>query len=714
MNIIKPYLNTSFLFHENGLDNLEKNTNKIYYNLILPKKTNTWVSFNEPDSSVIDRFASNNNKVTKILVKRNNSSTKAILCDFTVSEQKELNNKNNKSNINNNINHKKKEKIKIKLKDIWKKPDNKIIIKNNILNDINNNIKKREDNDNKIIDEKKDYILEIPGTYIPYEKNEKINILLNNTEENDLLRKEREKKIFEKEEKIKNEKYKKKSKDLRILNRQFNCDKLTFDPNGNIIKLHLPHVDSFKKDFIESNLKIKGENPPLTDIKPDINIQRQNIIKKNKILKTKSIIIADSNHLKELKLKLNKKNIKELIEYNPKDKLDIYYNSYNLNNDENNPKVIYSGSNFDKILPEVGVVISKDNDNNNDNSINKEKDKKVGGFEYIKKYNRPSMNEISNYLLSQNTSNNNEQISSFFNNDYKNNQTNNNKVINTNDNKNDEKNNLQINQLNTDNNYIGYKEEFNDNNNPLFYGAVQIKDESQKNQKIYNNQHLLPLRIIKDKKSFSNENIFISNKKNNNPHLKKNISQINPLFNKRKLLINNKLYFQSNNNINIKNNNSKEKYLSSMNSIILSENFNSPNLKSIFIDEEENHIMKKDNKIDNKNNLINIKCNSIELENNKEKFKILYPLKKLKYQKYKLPVITEINNNHVNKNAIEQKYINKFNLRIIKDKNWGNDNNYNNIDSNEKNSYKEQFLRKKNQFMKNPRDFKLINKENGK
>ena len=733
MKIINPYLNNLFLFHENGLDNLEKNKNQIFYNSILPKKINTWVSLCEPNSSVIDRHATNNNKVSRLHIKRNISTNMTSVLDFAVSEQKELE-KNNDINKNNN---KKKEKIKIKLKDLWKKPNNqKIIIKNlesNIPKKINEN-DSNKNNDNKKSDEKKDFILEIPGTYIPYEKNEKIHILLNNTEENDLLRKEREQIILEKEEKLKNENSKKKRDWLkeRILNRQFNGDKLTFDPNGNIIKVRLPHVDSFKKEFIVSNHKIKDEIPQPNNIQSDIEQERKNLIKNNKILKTKSIVIADTNQQKNLKVKLNKKNIKELIEYNPKDKLDVYYH-YNASKNEDNPEVLYSGSNFDKILPEVGVIISNSNDNDNNNNTNneKEKNKKIGGFEYIKKYNRPSMNEISNLILSKNTSNYNEQLSSFFNYDYKNNNTNNinntnntinmnSKVINTNineNNKKDEKNNLLLDKLNTENNYnyIGYKEEFFDNNNPLFHGAVHIKEETQKDQqKIYNKPPLLPLKAIKDKRCFSNENILIPKKMNNNnnkPRLKKNVSyQINPLFNKKKLLISKKINFNSNNNINMQYNNTNEKYLSSMNSIVLSEKFNCPNLKSIFADEEDNNMTSKDNIIDNnKKNLINFKFNSIEFEKNKNgNINILYPLKRIKCNKYKLPTITENNNNNLNKNVIEQKYINKFNLRIMKDKNWGNGNLYN-IDSNDKNGYKEQFLRQENKILKNPDFFKIVN-----
>ena len=157
----------------------------------------------------------------------------------------------------------------------------------------------------------------------------------------------------------------------------------------------------------------------------------------------------------------------------------------------NTPQTIYSGPNFEKITPEIGVIIS-----NNDKDKEKN-NKKIGGFEFIKKYNRSSMNEINNLLLSSQNSNiniYNNQITSFFNYDYS-------KNINNNKNDINENNNSQF-KYNTENNCIGYQEEFEDNN-PLFQGAMNYKEELQ------NNQNNLSL---KNKKSFSNENIFDSKK----------------------------------------------------------------------------------------------------------------------------------------------------------------------------------------------------------
>ena len=204
---------------------------------------------------------------------------------------------------------------------------------------------------------------------------------------------------------------------------------------------------------------------------------------------------------------------------------------------------------------------------------------------------------------------------------------------NINNNKNDinENNNSQFNKYNTENNYIGYKEEFEDNN-PLFQGSINFKEELQ------NNQNKLSLKY---KKSFSNENIFDSKGKIKfNSRMKKNISfQINPLYNNKKILMN------LNSHLNVNNN-----YLSSVNNILLSDNFNSPNLKSIFLDENEN--------------------------NNKEK------------------------------NIIKQKYINKFNFGIINNKNWGSII-IDDVNIKNNNSYKEHFLIQKNRYLKTPNNIKI-------
>ena len=670
--LLSPYLKTPFLFHENGLDTQENNSSNIFYNLVLTQKLNTWVSFKEPNSSQIDRYASNKAKLSRKFDAKNPILKRQSVENNIVIEQKEF--EKEKSD-------KTKKKVKIKLKDIWKKSNNKLSSK-----DIKKNVSlnKLENKETKVLVEKreKELILEIPGTFIPYEKNENINILINNTEENNLLRKERELKNIEKEEMLKNEKNKKLKKinNNSILSKKFNYDKLTFDSDGNIIKIHLPQVDSFKNDFIISNPKIKDEINKLILEKNDTYNKKKSTIISNK----KSLKLIDSKlKIKERISETNTNDDKIIkIEYNPEDKMDEFFLKSSKKK-KISPQIIYSGSNFEKISPEIGVIISDTDKNQKIEDKEKAKNNmKIGGFDYIKKYNRPSMNEISNLLSSQKSKINNNYITSFFNYDYS-------KNLNDNKNEINEKYYSELNKLNKENNYIGYKEEFTDNNNPLFQGAVYIKDEVQNNQNNKkngkeNSNKVLSLKI-KNKKSFSNENIFLPKRKINSK-LKKNVSyQINPLYNKKNIHLNI--------NSNLNNN-----YLSSVNNILLSDNFNGPNLKSVFLDENQNHIITHENKAEN--NII-LKLNSIENENKNT----IAPLKNLKYRKDILPTITE--NNNKEKYIIQQKYINKFNFDIVKNKNWGNNINDDNLFN--KNSYKDKFLKERNKLLKIHSDIKVMN-----
>ena len=691
--LLSPYLSNLFLFHENGLDKIENDDKKIFYKRIKPKKVNTWISFKEPNSNLIDRYACNKNKLSeyhenKTDLKKRNS---ILIQNEAMNEQKEFDKEKEKI--------KKTKKIKIKLKDIWKKENNNILIKksittNNLFN--SKNITKGTSN-NEINKRKKEEVLEIPGTYIPYEKKELINLFLNDTEENNLLRKERELKIIEKEEILKkNQKIKKDKPKINrfLVNKKFDNDKLTFDSNGNIIKLHLPYVDSFNQDFILSNSKIKENKEQFLSIPTDIHKNQKKEIKINrKILKSiENNIKISSQLIKPKNINIENNNIKEIIEYNPEDREIEFYKTK-----KNRPELIYSGSNFDKISPEIGVIISNDEINNKNGEKN-EKDKngqeksniKIGGFEYIKKYNRPSMNELSYLFSNQNINmNNNEfnnnQITSFFNYDYSHNNNDNNleKIDNY------KKYNSEFNTINNENNYIGYKEEFNDNN-PLFQDAFQIQEDPQINTKKNKVSPLFPIKL-KNLKSKSNQSIF-------NPIIRINKSQIKDVYYKNSLstdrnnLIKNKSSFQG------ANMNTNDKLISFNNNILLSQNFNSPNLKSIFLDDNEkyeNYLSTDENKTNKNNN--NIRFNSIDYKINNENINVIYPLKNLRYRKNILPSI--IDNNKKNKYSLEQNYINKFNLGIVKNKNWGND-----LDeqiNDNKNSYKEQYLRQQNRFLNN-------------
>jgi hypothetical protein len=344
-------------------------------------------------------------------------------------------------------------------------------------------------------------------------------------------------------------------------------------------------------------------------------------------------------------VKLKDINNQEIVKYNEEEKMnyinefnDEYFKNKKNNQNKNIEKQILSGSNFEKMRPEIGVIIS-----NTDNG--KKKEKKSGGFDYIKKYNRPSMNELSQFLSSSNNdikpnnNNSNNKMTSFL---YSYSNTNNN------------------NDYKTKNNYIGYKEHFNDERNPLFQNAFNLNDRKSRN--------LLLKREIGNKKSLSNENIFRTNK-----IIKKGKSY------------NNIILLKDEQNFNGKDINSN--YLSSVNNIFLSNKFNFPNLKILFSEENENYLNADMNKNVTKN-LGNIKV----MKENKSN--LIYSIKDIrKDNKNFLPNI----NADKNKNILGKDYINKFLINTIQKRNlsYGNLENINDI--NKENSYKNQFLKiKKN------------------
>ena len=594
--MISPLMKVNYFYHETDQDKTDENI--ILFDKEQINKINTWEIIPEPETCVVDRFARKNKLITNKLKK----SDKNI--NIWDNAFKELEGEQDIKNSNNS--NKGNDKILFGLNKTKKKYSNRILFNKFLIKK-----KKIETNeDNKEKEKKKELILEIPGVDIPYNNKEKIHILLNDTEENDRLRNEWKFQEIEKKKKLLKEQLnQKKLKQKLLFNKEikiFNPNGVTFDSNGNILKLNLQNVNSFQNGFISSKTSLKKKNEEKTPLLTSFQITHN-----------------------------SKNNNKEIIEYNQEEKIrynmDFGLNNLNFNLDkENNNKkkkpenIILSGSNFDKINPEIGVIIS-----NNDN----EKEKKVGGFDYIKKYNKPSMNELSQFLSNSNSNSNlnsYSKIASF----------------------------LNLNSNINNYNYIGYKEHFNEEKNPLFQNAVYI-NEDKKNKKSRNSF------LMSTKKSLSNENIFQRNSlmKNNN---------------------NNIILFKGQ-NFNINDN--------ATNNILLSQKFNLPNLKLVFSEANENHINTDINKMKNK------KLGKIKVMK-ENKSNIIYSMKDLKKNKNNnLPEI-KFDNNQKRK-IFGQDYINKFLINTIQKRNMSYDNfdNINN-DINKENSYKNIFLRAKKNKLK--------------
>ena len=312
-------------------------------------------------------------------------------------------------------------------------------------------------------------------------------------------------------------------------------------------------------------------------------------------------------------IKLNKSNknnnnkkilntSKEII-FNPNDKELFTDENIRKKNDE---EIKLSGNNFELVKPEVGVVISNEAKNI----------KKEGGFEYFKKYNKPSMKEYS--ILSQNSLN---SVSSYM---YEMNYNKRNDI------------NIEDSQE-----YIGYKEEFNENNNPLFQGGYKISSLNSTKNNFKDNNNTEKEKDDKDSITSKrirnrNRNMFKQNKSN---------------------LINSFISYDG-----IKKNNNRYKGYSGYNSIKLNEDIKSENLKSILNtnDEYDTDRIKHYKSLDNSSYL---------------RRSLLHGKPDRYYKKRReLPIITESNGRKdVLNELINVNEINKFNFRIIKDSNWGDD-----------------------------------------
>ena len=534
----------------------------------------------------------------------------------------------------------------------------------------------------KLKKEEEQKILELTWVDLPKEKYENKYVMKNDDEENNILRKERENIIIKQTElKALKEIQDKKEKLKRFqsrLQKNFDGSRQTFDPNGNIINIHHPQIENLNNEFcflkvpnIESKSPLKErrkssisliKNNDLTKKKSIFDKTKNNVLIKHPLKKinslkykgpiseeNKEIIKYIKNALipkwqhrpvkkdfyedreeseeKEHKKFMANKPFKEFfgsfiqdyifkeeVEHNPIDRINnIGYYKYD------NPKkkvILPSGSNFKKIKPEIGVVV--ENQNNE-----KKKEIKDGGFEFIKKYNKPSMYEFSKLLMETSQLNSSKVLSSG--------------LIESKINEINEINNInRNNEANKEEyNYNGYMMEFSDMNNPLFQGALSINDKSRIFSSLSKNKSMN--QIDKDNNV---EKISIMKGRNV-------LSSMNEKYLKNR--------YNSMNSINIQNN-----------SIQLTNNVKAPNLISYFHED----IKESEKKIESENeeefdNDFNHNFNTLQKEKNKNRNSALPVLRVRKNE------IDRFNLNELKNQIKGRKIINKFNYKIIKNKKWG-------------------------------------------
>ena len=660
--LIQPYLCTEYINYENGLDDIEFQNKKICYKSIMHQKVNTWAFFPEPNTPGIDRYSPAASKLISLPSNNNNANNinnNEAIIHLNEKEKKEKESIKRKSLIDiNSIVNESVEFINIESSKNVKININKIIQK-----------KSKEKKDKDIIVEKlekteknerfgdKDKIIDLTCEDLEKEKYENQYRAINENEENNELRKEREYLIKKKLElKAIQDIQEKKDKLKRFQNRlqkNFDGSKQTFDPDGKIILIHQPVVDNLINEFnfvkipyihnknpsIANSKKRKTTvfnpkaqlsrlsnnnfNPNTTFTKEDDLSQKMNAIppdfrqifeyirdvlvpkwqkkpfmknnyssssrnknqnnnnKVNYISKNKSFKLFFGPFLRKYVFKGN-------IIHNP---LDAYKNNAYLRFDNSKRKNLAapSGSNFKIIKPEVGVVIEEKN-------ARKKKEIKDGGFEYIKKYNKPSMYEFSKLVME--SSNLNSMNSGMFSSGLIES-----KVNEINEIKNRKKNN----ELNKDD-YNGYMFEFSDNANPLFQDALSINNNENNNNE--NNVDNADNKENNDKKNYENKNIFRAMEEG---YLKSKYNSMNLISLQKRIHLNNKI----------------------------------PNLYSYFGENVDN---------------INYNKNS----------------KRTIINNAPLPVI-KVHRVNENKSEIKEmrnkikgrKIINKFNFKILKDKKWG-------------------------------------------
>ncbi len=682
MRLINPLLLTEYIYYDIGIDNINILRKKFPYKPPERKKVNSWITLYEPNSSPIDRYSPTKTKVVRFKTDANNNNI----------NNNKANNENNDLNINNNNNiiqlkeekgsttimeansilnesiEYKKKKI-IKLSPIKKHSviDKTLNQKKRIKEIIEISGNKFEERMKKQKEEKK--LLELPCVDLPREKYVNKYVLRNSDEQSNMLRKEREGFITKQLEKqsIK-EMMEKKEKFNYYHNRlvnMFDGSKKTFDPDGNIIDIR--HPQNLISDFSIvkiANIGSKNLNKDVLKKKEETEREKQTMKEKKSEGKTYDSSYHDNSkeifdyiryvllpkwqnkpfykrfiedespeEIEERRKKnenrkyntfrdffgafLQKYIFKGKIEHNPVDSATyLAYNKY----DYIKKNIIKpSGPNFKKIKPETGVVI--ENKNNT-----RRKEIKDGGFDYIKKYSKPSLYEFSKLLMDTSNINNKIQSELIEKRMYEMNEI---------------KKSKEKNQRNKEDvNFNGSLLEINDNSNPLIQNAFSMKMKDKKNPLLVSNQS-----IIDNSNNNSSEIKFSKNNHSMNSYfLKKKYNSINYLKNK------------PNDNIQ------------------LAKKIQSTNLYKYFNDLQNGSIIKKEEK----------EKETITSSENSDSFSVIEKKQKIEREKNgknysALPTLKKTTKKIIDKKLLQdlqkrmsgRKIINKFNFKIIKNKNWG-------------------------------------------
>ena len=527
--MIKPAMKMNFIPYEIRHNEKEK----IFFDSPKCNQHNTWIEIEEPKVPINDRCASDQVKYNEFLpiefdiIQSSNVSNSHLLLidkDLNLSEikdfEKDENELPNKKLTLRTISKKSTESIKRSLsKNITKKNENE-------------EEKKETKKQNK--DNKEGRWIDLPSYDLPEEVY--LNKYLKNDNNPELieLRKEMELEIKKREEQKKIEEELRRRELLNIQQtkkklKDFDPKKYTFDSNGNILKLKPKNniesnlgnefywskpitkdIRTFRHQFGKAprNSVVHIKNRKLNDFtegipqakksskKLDINYNKLDEIEDEE----EEEIDDNNNNEKKLKrrisTKLGKKTIKKMREEteiirNPNNDDPFKINKFGFkNNTKKNDYIIPSGQNFEIIVPEVGVTI-----------INSDKKKKEGGFNFTEKFKKPSMEQFSKLAFDTEHLNSKRFLTGSLSHD---------KILSS--------------ESNNQNNYIGYSQQFSNENNPLIQNS---------HSEIHKRESLSQSNILSNKSFFSYMNPYKSQLLNEIQLTKKmgNIPNLKILFN---------------------------------------------------------------------------------------------------------------------------------------------------------------------------------------
>ena len=617
--VMKPCLKSLYIPFE-----VEEDENKdkiLFFDSIQPNKQNTWIEIIEPNTPFVDRCSVDQMKFTPIEIPDKDINEDENLINENEEDKEKrvtFTEKEDNENIKKEEEEMKKKEEEKKRKEKKKKEEKEKKLKEEKtekkLKEETEKKEQRKPNEN---DGKDGPWIDLPSYDLPKD------LFISEIPEINELRRDME---LEKNRKIKQklleeeEKRREKQKEMQSrIGREFDSKRLTFDSNGNIINLKLRNnVDSnlgnefyWSRPFVKEGktfrhlfakpIRKSFQSKKINILKDDKNKNDNDSINKIDEVENDDDEKNDKKNKKRNSFSQVKKTAVTILGEDVirnTNNLDVKYFLRFMKQKESQYKDLSqpSGQNFDKIIPEIGV-----------NIISEKKEKKEGGLDFTKKFNKPSMEEFSKLAFDTESLNSQKLLSSNL--IFSNNKLNSSNSIS----KTNSKNNItdiNINDNNTqnkvDNNYIGYSKQFSSIDNPLIQNAHKIINNNLNDESIQNSQ--------------------ISSISNSIQH-----------------------YSYAGNSF-------RTKLLS--NEMTLGKNYYNSNLRSYFYEKED----------DNNNSYIH----------SNQQYKSIKPTgsnflnNKLSKKSSFIPNIKVTN----------EVMIDKFNSNIIKNKNWGSDNNNLKSDSN--------------------------------